>query len=495
MPDNPEEQVEQRRRKQKGLREQGINPYPNDFHPQNIAEQVHAAHCEQSAEELEKIDTQYSIAGRVMALRSFGKVAFIKVCDRSGAIQVVVEKNALGEEIFGVFKKFVEVGDIVGAAGPPMRTRTGELSIHAQELKLLTKSLRPLPEKWHGLKDVEIRYRRRYLDLTVNRDVADVFVLRAKIIRHIRSFLEERGFLEVETPMMHSLAGGATARPFVTHHNALDMELFMRVAPELFLKRLLVGGLERVYELNRCFRNEGISTQHNPEFTMIEFYQAYATYTDLMELTEELICSLADEVKGARKLAYQGQEIELNPPFKRVTVHQALAEALGVSAGDLEGEQALRKLADSHKVAVADDWPAGKVLMTLFEEKVEPNLVQPTFILDFPLDVSPLSRKKEGHQDLVDRFELYIAGREMANAFSELNDPDDQRERFQAQMEAKAQGDVEAMPYDEDYVRALEYGMPPAGGEGIGIDRLVMLLADVPSIRDVILFPLLRPER
>jgi lysyl-tRNA synthetase class 2 len=296
--------------------------------------------------------------------------------------------------------------------------------------------------------------------------------------------------------MMHSLAGGATARPFVTHHNALDMELFMRVAPELFLKRLLVGGLERVYELNRCFRNEGISTQHNPEFTMIEFYQAYATYTDLMELTEELICSLADKVKGARKLAYQGQEIELNPPFKRVTVHQALAEALDVpAAAALEDEQALRKLADSHKVAVADDWPAGKVLMTLFEEKVEPNLVQPTFILDFPLDVSPLSRKKEGHQDLVDRFELYIAGREMANAFSELNDPDDQRERFQAQMEAKAQGDVEAMPYDEDYVRALEYGMPPAGGEGIGIDRLVMLLADVPSIRDVILFPLLRPER
>jgi len=419
----------------------------------------------------------------------------MKVCDRSGDIQVVVEKKALGDEVFGVFKKFIEVGDIVGAAGPPMRTRTGELSIHAQDLKLLTKSLRPLPEKWHGLKDVEIRYRRRYLDLTVNRDVAEVFVLRAKIIRHVRTFLEDRGFLEVETPMMHSLAGGATARPFVTHHNALDMELFMRVAPELFLKRLLVGGLERVYELNRCFRNEGISTQHNPEFTMIEFYQAYATYTDLMELTEELICSLADEVKGSRKLSYQGQEIELSPPFKRITVHQALSEALGVSVEDLGDEKKLRKLADDQNVAVADDWPAGKVLMTLFEEKVEPGLVQPTFILDFPLDVSPLSRKKEGREDLVDRFELYIAGREMANAFSELNDPDDQRERFKAQMEAKAQGDLEAMPYDEDYVRALEYGMPPAGGEGIGIDRLVMLLADVPSIRDVILFPLLRPER
>ncbi|MFC1654700.1 lysine--tRNA ligase [Myxococcota bacterium] len=495
MQDSPEEQVEQRRRKLKGLREQGINPYPNDFHPQNTAAQVQAVHGEQSAEELEKVDQEYSVAGRVMALRSFGKVAFVKVHDRSGAIQVVVEKNALGDEVFQVFKKFVEVGDIVGAAGPPMRTRTGELSVHAKKLQLLTKSLRPLPEKWHGLKDVEIRYRRRYLDLTVNRDVADVFVLRAKIIRHLRSGLEERGFLEVETPMMHTLAGGATARPFVTHHNALDMQLFMRVAPELFLKRLLVGGLERVYELNRCFRNEGISTQHNPEFTMIEFYQAYATYTDLMELTEELICSLADEVKGARKLSYQGQEIDLTPPFRRVTVHAALGEALGVSAETLGDEAALRKLADQHQVSVADDWSVGKVLMTLFEEKVEPDLIQPTFILDFPLDVSPLSRKKEGRQDLVDRFELYIAGREMANAFSELNDPDDQRERFQAQMEAKAQGDVEAMPYDEDYVRALEYGMPPAGGEGIGIDRLVMLLADVPSIRDVILFPLLRPEQ
>jgi lysyl-tRNA synthetase class 2 len=422
-------------------------------------------------------------------------VAFMKVHDRSGAIQVVADKNTLGAEAYQVFKKYIEVGDVVGAVGSVIRTRTGELSIHAKKLQLLTKSLRPLPEKWHGLKDVEIRYRRRYLDLTVNREVADVFVLRARIIRHIRTFLEDRGFLEVETPMMHSLAGGAAARPFVTHHNALDMELFMRVAPELFLKRLLVGGLERVYELSRCFRNEGVSTQHNPEFTMIEFYQAYATYTDLMELTEELICSLADEVKGTRKFSYQGQEIELTPPFRRVSVHGALAEALGASAEVLGDAAALRKLADQRQVAVADDWPPGKVLMTLFDEIVEPGLVQPTFILDFPQDVSPLSRKKEGRDDLVDRFELYVAGREMANAFSELNDPDDQRERFKAQMEAKAQGDEEAMPYDEDYVRALEYGMPPAAGEGIGIDRLVMLLADVPSIRDVILFPLLRPER
>jgi lysyl-tRNA synthetase class 2 len=495
MQDGPEEQVEQRRRKLKGLREQGVDPYPNDFNPENITAQIQAAHGEQSAEDLLEIGEEYSIAGRVMARRSFGKVAFIKVHDRGGAIQVVVEKNALGDEVFQIFKQFVEVGDIVGVVGSPMRTRTGELSIHAKKLRLLTKSLRPLPEKWHGLKDVELRYRRRYLDLIVNRDVAGVFVLRAKIIRHIRSYLEERGFIEVETPMMHTLAGGATARPFVTHHNALDMQLFMRVAPELFLKRLLVGGLERVYELNRCFRNEGISTQHNPEFTMVEFYQAYATYTDLMELTEELICSLADEVKGTRKLSYQGREIELTPPFRRLTVHEALSEALGVSAEVLGDEQALRKLADLHQVTVADDWPPGRVLMSLFDEKVEPNLVQPTFILDFPLGVSPLSRKKAGREDLVDRFELYIAGREMANAFSELNDPDDQRERFRAQMEAKAQGDLEAMPYDEDYVRALEYGMPPAGGEGIGIDRLVMLLADVPSIRDVILFPLLRPKR
>jgi lysyl-tRNA synthetase, class II len=489
------EQEDQRRRKLDELRSRDINPFPNDFSIEHQAVQVHEAHEGMEAEALSELDVEYSLAGRIMALRSFGKAAFIKIQDRSGEIQVYLQKNELGDEIWEVFKKCVEVGDLVAVAGSPMRTRTGELSIHAKQLRLVTKSLRPLPEKWHGLKDIEIRYRRRYLDLMVNREVADVFVLRSKILKYLRAFFDERGFLEVETPMMHVLAGGATARPFVTHHNALDMKLFMRVAPELYLKRLLVGGLERVYELNRCFRNEGISTQHNPEFSMLEFYQAYASYEDLMNLTEELLAALTQSLKGGHAIDYQGNSIDMSPPFKRMSVRGALAEVLGVDEERLTDPAFLAGLAEEHEVGISDDWPAGKVLMALFEEKVEPNLIQPTFVYDFPLDVSPLSRKKEDHADLVDRFELYIAGREMANAFSELNDPDDQRARFTAQMEAKAKGDEEAMPYDEDYIRALEYGMPPAAGEGIGIDRLVMLLADVPSIRDVILFPLLKPER
>jgi lysyl-tRNA synthetase class 2 len=495
MQEKPGEQVEQRRRKLEALKDRGINPFPNDFSPAHKAAEVHAAHADQDAEALEKVDTSYRIAGRIMALRLFGKAAFIKIADRSSAIQAYLQKNQLGEETYEVFKKFVEVGDIVGVEGTPMRTRTGELSIHAKSLRLLTKSVRPLPEKWHGLTDVEIRYRQRYVDLIANREVMELFILRARIVKFVRDFLDSKGFLEVETPMMHVLAGGAAARPFVTHHNALGMELFMRVAPELHLKRLLVGGLERVYELNRCFRNEGISTQHNPEFTMLEFYQAYATYTDLMELTEELLGSLVLEMKGSSKLQYQSQEIDLKPPFTRVTVRSALASRLGVTEAELSDGVKLQAIADSHGLEAPPGSSPGKALMALFEEKVEHTLVQPTYVMDFPLDVSPLSRKKEGHQDLVDRFELYVAGREIANAFSELNDPDDQRERFQAQMEAKKEGDEEAMPFDDDYLRALEYGMPPAGGEGIGIDRLVMLLADAPSIRDVILFPLLRPEK
>jgi lysyl-tRNA synthetase class 2 len=495
MPEKREEQVEQRRVKQAALRQAGINPYPNDFKPEHNARDVHSAHSEQDAEALEKVDTVYRVAGRVTALRMFGKAAFIKIFDRSGGIQVYVQKNVLGEEAYQVFKKHVEVGDIVGVVGTPMRTKTGELSLQASECKLLTKSLRPLPEKWHGLTDVELRYRRRYVDLIANREVKDVFVLRSRIVQFLRAFFDQRGFLEVETPMMHQLAGGATARPFVTHHNALGMELFMRVAPELHLKRLLVGGLERVYELNRCFRNEGISTQHNPEFTMLEFYQAYATYDDLMDLTEELLSKLVSEIRGGPVTTYQGQEISFEAPFKRLTIHQALCEALQVDESVLNDSGALCDLAKRHGLEDPADRTHGQLLMDLFEEKVERDLIQPTFVTDFPLEVSPLSRKKEGAEHLVDRFELYIAGRELANAFSELNDPDDQRERFAAQMEAKRKGDQEAMPYDEDYVRALEYGMPPAAGEGIGIDRLVMLLADAPSLRDVILFPLLRPEK
>jgi lysyl-tRNA synthetase, class II len=489
-----DEQTQQKRQKPDALRQAGQRAYANDFSPEHSAGQVIAAHGEQDADALEALTVTYSLAGRVMALRSFGKAAFLKLVDLSGEIQVFVQKNALGDEAFSNFKNFVDVGDIIGVVGRPMRTRTGELTVMADRCSLLTKSIKPLPEKWHGLRDVEIRYRRRYLDLIVNPEVRQVFVRRARVVKFLRAFFDQRGFLEVETPMMHALAGGATARPFVTHHNALDMELFMRVAPELHLKRLLVGGMERVFELNRCFRNEGVSTQHNPEFSMLEFYQAYATYEDLMALTEELLSGLCQEIHGCGQAPFGEHTIDYASPFARLTVHEAVAGHLGVDEQRLSERDTLLALAKQHEVPHDPAWEDGKILMALFEEQVEETLIQPTFICDFPLAVSPLSRKKEGREDLVDRFELYVAGREIANAFSELNDPDDQRQRFAAQMEAKAQGDEEAMPYDEDYVLALEYGMPPAAGEGIGIDRLVMLMADVPSIRDVILFPLMRPE-
>ncbi len=428
-----------------------------------------------------------------MALRSFGKAAFVKIADRSGLLQAYLSQDRLGED-YEIFRECADVGDIVGVEGPPMRTRTGELSLKASRFRILTKNVRPLPEKWHGLADVEIRYRQRYLDLVANPEVAQTFRMRARLVAGIRRFLDQRGFLEVETPMMHTLAGGATARPFVTHHNALDLDLYLRVAPELFLKRLLVGGLERVYEINRNFRNEGISTQHNPEFTMLEFYQSYATYRDLMELTEEMFGLLADELKGARRFPYQGRELSLEAPFRRASVHELVAEAFSLDVAALDDQPRLLALAREHGISVDPAWGPGRLLMTLFEERVEKTLWQPTFVCDFPLEVSPLSRRKEERPDLVDRFELYVAGRELCNAFSELNDPDDQRARFVEQMRHKARGDEEAMPHDEDYIRALEVGMPPAAGEGIGIDRLVMLFADAPSIRDVILFPLLRPE-
>jgi len=488
-----DEQAEQRRKKVQKLRERGLNPYANDFCPSHLSAEVLAAHQGQSDPELEACPTRYRIAGRVMALRSFGKAAFIKVADRAGLLQAYLARDLLGEE-YEVFRECADVGDIVGVEGPVMRTRTGELSIKASRFRILTKNIRPLPEKWHGLADVEIRYRQRYLDLVANPEVRRTFELRARLVAGIRRFLDERGYLEVETPMMHTLAGGATARPFVTHHNALGLDLYLRVAPELFLKRLLVGGLERVYEINRNFRNEGISTQHNPEFTMLEFYQAYATYRDLMDLTEEMFGRLADELKGARRISYQGRELSLEAPFRRASVQELVAEAFAVEAGSLDDPERLRALAREHRISVDSAWGAGRLLMTLFEERVEKTLWQPTFVCDFPLEVSPLSRRKEDRPELVDRFELYVAGRELCNAFSELNDPDDQRQRFVEQMKQKARGDEEAMPHDEDYIRALEVGMPPAAGEGIGIDRLVMLFADAPSIRDVILFPLLRPE-
>ena len=492
-----DEQSQRRREKLDGLRAAGINPYSNSFKPEHSLVEVIEAHQEQDAEELEALGDgapSYCLAGRVIALRSFGKAAFLKLSDRTADLQIFVQKVALGDESFSIFKEFVEVGDLVGVVGRPFRTRTKELSILADRFELVTKNVKPMPEKWHGLEDVEIRYRRRYLDLIVNPDTRRIFKLRTRVLKLLRSFLDERGYMEVETPMMHALAGGATARPFATHHNALDMELFMRVAPELHLKRLLVGGLERVYELNRCFRNEGVSTQHNPEFTMLEFYQAYATYEDLMDLTEQMLASIASDLHGKSRLPFGEHEIEFAAPYARKTVHQAVADHLGVEPKILDDHSELIRLASERELSHDPAWDAGKLLMVLFEEEVEQTLIQPTFIMDFPLTVSPLSRKKEGSEDLVDRFELYVAGREIANAFSELNDPDDQKERFAAQMEAKASGDEEAMPFDEDYISALEYGMPPAAGEGIGIDRLVMLMADVQSIREVILFPLLRPE-
>jgi len=429
-----------------------------------------------------------------MGLRDFGKTAFFHVQDGSGSIQVYAKREHTGADRFGVLRA-LDVGDIVGVWGRPMRTRTGELTILADGLRLLAKALRPLPEKWHGLQNVELRYRRRYLDLMVNPEVRALFEKRARIIQGVRDFLVARGFLEVETPMMQAVAGGAAARPFQTHHNALGIDLYLRVAPELFLKRLVVGGIERVFELNRTFRNEGISAEHNPEFTILELYQAYATFDDLMTLTEELFLNLADMIVGSRRICYGDHEIDLTPPWRRVDLASAVGEATGLAADELASEEALKEAAVLRGVAVPPRPTWGKLLVSLFENLVEPELIQPTFATGYPVDVSPLARRNDQVPSLVDRFELFIAGRELANAFSELNDPEDQRARFEEQLRNRVAGDEEAHAMDEDYLHALEYGMPPAAGEGIGIDRLVMLLTNAPSIRDVIFFPQLRPER
>jgi lysyl-tRNA synthetase class 2 len=481
----------QRRRKVDTLWEAGINPYPNDFRPKHTSADIVAAYGD--TELLEASSENLVVAGRILARRSFGKAAFIQLQDRKGRIQLYVKKDEIGEEAFANFESF-DIGDIVGAEGYPFRTKTGELSLHARSIRLLVKSLHPLPEKFHGLTDVETRYRQRYVDLIVNPEVRDLFIKRSRIVNLIRAFMAGRDFLEVETPMMHQIPGGATARPFVTHHNALDMQLYLRIAPELYLKRLVVGGLERVFEINRNFRNEGISVRHNPEFTMMEFYQAYATYEDLMDFTEELFCHVAQEVLGTLDFINQGLEISFQRPWKRLTVREAVLEY-----GDIEAKQLDdRDLALAYARSIGLDLPAdigyGKLLMEIFEEVAEHKLVQPTFITAYPTEVSPLSRKNDHNPELVDRFELIIAGREIANAFSELNDPVDQKERFLSQVAEKDKGDEEAHYMDEDYVRALEYGMPPTAGEGIGIDRLVMLLTDSASIRDVILFPQLRKE-
>ncbi len=493
QPESGSDQIAARRRKLAALREQGGDVYPNDFRPDTTAAVLHARHDQASDETLGSV-APARLAGRVMGLRDFGKAAFVQLQDGSGRIQVHVRRDHIAGEGYETLRA-LDLGDVVGVWGGLMRTRTGELTVLAAGLRLLTKALRPLPEKWHGLQDVEMRHRRRYLDLLVNPEVRVVFERRARIIEHVRRFLAERGFLEVETPMMQAIPGGAAARPFVTHHNALGIDLYLRVAPELFLKRLVVGGMERVFELNRTFRNEGISTEHNPEFTILEVYQAYATFEDMMTLTEALIGHVADVVLGSRVIPYGEREIDLSAPWRRADMQALVAEATGLGAGDLGSVDALRAVAARRGVPLPARPTAGKILVALFEHVVEPELIQPTFVLRYPVDVSPLARRSAGAPDLVDRFELFIGAREIANAFSELNDPDDQRARFEEQLEDRMAGDEEAHAMDEDYVQALEYGMPPTAGLGIGIDRLVMLLTNSSSIRNVILFPQLRPER
>jgi lysyl-tRNA synthetase class 2 len=500
------ELIAQRLKKAEALRALGVNPFGNGYTPRHLAADLHARYGQQPAEEIAKDPGSWSVAGRVVAMRSFGKAAFLRVSDRTGELQVWVKKDKLSEKDFEVVK-LLDVGDIVAAEGPATRTKTGELTVEAASFTILTKSVRPLPEKWHGLTDVEQRYRQRYVDLVVTPGVRETFRKRAAVVSGIRRFLDARGYLEVETPTLHKPeeAGGAAARPFETHHNALGLDLKLRIATELHLKRLVVGGLERVYEIGRIFRNEGIDRRHNPEFTSIEFYQAYATHADLMALTEELLFTLAKDVTGAPVVTFQGQTIDFTPPFPRVSMLEVGARALGLSPEDaLAGKglaEALGAAAarenvseEAWKLEQAAKKSPGEAIALAFEVFGEPQLPKdrPTFVVDFPLETSPLSRRRDADPRLVDRFELFAAGMELANAFSELNDPGDQRARFEAQMKAKAAGDQEAMPYDEDFVRALELGMPPTAGEGIGIDRVTMLLTDSPSIRDVILFPLLK---
>jgi lysyl-tRNA synthetase, class II len=476
------------------LKEAGIDLYPNDIKPENTTTEILAQFDKSDNEFLNKLEDTFSIAGRLMAVRNFGKAAFIKIQDYKGQIQGYIAKNILSADDYFVFKK-LDIGDIIYISGKLFRTKTNELTIEAKKLVLLSKSIRPLPEKWHGLTDIETRYRQRYLDLIANPKVKDIFYRRSHIIKLIRQFMDERDFLEVETPMMQPRAGGAAARPFITHHNALNMDFYLRIAPELYLKRLVTGGLERVYEINRNFRNEGISTFHNPEFTMMEFYQAFSTYEDLMTLTEELFAFIAQNIFGGLKFNYQDTEIDLTPPWRRISVKEALVQIAGMEPLELENQTRALAFAQKKGCKVKDSDHLGKILMAIFDEVVEKKLIQPTFVTHYPVIISPLSRRSKKDTDLTDRFELYIYGREIANAFSELNDPVDQKDRFLQQIQEREAGDEEAHEMDEDYIRALEYAMPPTAGEGIGIDRLVMLFTDSASIRDVILFPLLKTRQ
>ncbi len=482
-------------RKLETFREMGINPYPNRFKISHTIGEVVEAYGEEQEEGKLESAGEFVLAGRMMSLRLHGRISFAHIRDYTGKIQILVERDVVGREFYNkVFKK-LDVGDFLGVRGTLFRTRTGELTLRAREVTLLSKVLRPLPEKWHGLKDVELRYRQRYLDLIANEESRRVFVVRSQVIRKIREFLVERGFMEVETPMMQPIPGGAAARPFVTHHNALDIDLYLRIAPELYLKRLVVGGFDRVFELGKCFRNEGISTEHNPEFTMVEFYMAYADYMDLMDLTQELISSLAQEILGTTRVEYGDYTLDLAPPYRRITFHDALLEIGQVPPEVLQDEARAREYARELEIEEDNLATFGKVLGEIFERRVEPMLVQPTFVYDYPRDISPLAKSKEGDPSLVERFEFFMACKEVANAYTELNDPLDQKERFLEQLRERARGDDEAHRMDEDYIRALEYGLPPTAGEGIGIDRLVMILTNSPSIRDVILFPTLRPEK
>ncbi len=477
-----------RQEKEKGLRDLGIETYPQDRGPYATTEDVEKRFGDIPNDELEKVEGRVSVAGRIMAFRDFGKSAFMHIQDRKGKLQAYVRKDILKNPGYDVFKKF-DICDIVGISGKVFKTKTGELTILAEDMKLLTKSLRPLPEKWHGLKDVEERYRKRYLDLIVNAKVREVFTKRAKIIEFIRRHFIARDFVEVETPMMHVIPGGAVAKPFITHHNALGMDLFLRIAPELYLKRLVVGGFERVFEINRNFRNEGISVRHNPEFTMLEFYLAYATYEDLMTLTEEMVSSLVHELFGGYTVTYSGREIDFSVPWRRITMEEALREFGDFDLSLISDAGRLASFAKGLEIEGAEKDTKGKLITKIFEELCEKKLVQPTFITHYPVEVSPLAKRSKEHPELTERFELYISGMEIANGFNELNDPADQKERFLEQIKDKEEG----VMMDEDYITALEYGLPPTAGEGMGIDRLTMLLTDSPSIREVIFFPLLKP--
>ncbi|NLM98119.1 MAG: lysine--tRNA ligase [Halanaerobiaceae bacterium] len=477
----------QRRQKIEEMQKMNIKPYGKKYKTSH-----HTADIVENFADLE--GEQVSLMGRIMALRTHGKASFADLMDMKGRIQLYVKVDMVGEEKYNFFNT-LDIGDIIGVSGIVFKTRSGQISIRVEDFRFMSKSLRPLPEKWHGLKDKETRYRQRYVDLIVNPEVKNTFELRSKIIREIRRFLEDRGFLEVETPMMHPIPGGTSARPFITHHNTLDMDLYMRIAPELYLKRLIVGGFEKVFELNRNFRNEGMSYKHNPEFTMMEVYQANADYYDMMELMEEMVAHVAENTLGSTKINYQGKDIDLTPPWRRLTMVEAVKEYTGIDFNQIESDREAVEAARSIGLEVPSNTSKGRVLNNIFEEKVEGNLIQPTFIMNYPIEISPLAAKMEEDPMFTYRFEAFINGWEMCNAFTELIDPIDQKERFEEQVRQRAAGDEEAHMMDEDFVRALEYGIPPTVGLGVGIDRLVMILTDSPSIRDVILFPTMRPEQ